>query len=41
MFKCDGEKSYKKLDSERKGFCPFYFEWKCKDCNFYKGKKDD
>lgn len=41
MFKCDGEKSYKELDSEKKSFCPFYFGWKCKDCNFYKGKKDD
>jgi hypothetical protein len=41
MFKCEGKKSYKKLDSEGIEFCPFYFEWECEKCNFYKGKKDD
>lgn len=39
MFKCNGEKSYKKFDKEGKGFCPFYFGWGCEKCFYYKKNK--
>lgn len=40
MFECKGKKSYKKLSEEHIEFCPFYFEWECKDCNYYKKDKN-
>lgn len=42
MFKCGGRKSFKSLVvlDPKMSLCPFYYEWKCKDCKYYDGDKE-